>query len=156
MASDASIKRVEELGLYSSHLQGFCDSLVKNGTSFSNLMMQKLQNLRSNMREADDIVQKLREAELEAERQLAYRNDDSDLGMLQQRYVRIHDKLTTARRLQSEIRSKISGAQGVVMFMTEQTREFQNDIKQQIEGGRQMLKKAAVQLADYKETVKKL
>lgn len=156
MASDASIKRVEELGVYSSHLQGFCDSMVKNGTGFVNVMAQKFQILSQSIKEAEEIVKMLRQADLEAENQLAFRKEGSDLAMLQQQYNKAHDKLVTANHLLSELRSKVNVARGAVMVMSENTRSFQFETNQKIESGRQTLKKAADQLMQYKESQKQM
>lgn len=156
MASDASIKRVGELGYYSTHLQGFCDSLVKNGTAFSNLMTQKVEEMNHKLKAAQEILKELRSAELEAERDLASNATAENLGELQQRYAKAHDDAMTARRLLSDLQAKFNVARSTVMYMMEQTKSFQTETKQKIDDGRKLLRNAAMQLQQYEESTRKI
>lgn len=153
MASDASIKRVEELSVFSSHLQGFCDSMISNGTAFANVMVQKQEELRGKERIADEMVKDLEKAENEAEHAMA--NCPSEEYILHEQlykeYIKLHEQLTRARRLQGEIHQNVTVASFAVRHIMELVKQFQNNSKELIGQGREFLKKASVQLQQYKE-----
>lgn len=149
--ADASIKHIEELAVYSNHLQGFCDSMVKNGTAYSNLMTQKLEELQKKKKEAEELVKELSEAAVEAENALAYRQDDDGRADLLRAFQELHDKSVRAKKLLSDINLMIVQAQGAVRCIIEKTRGIQDEVKSNIEQGRNLLKKSQIQLERYRE-----
>lgn len=156
MANDASIKHIDELAVYSNHLQDFCDSMMKNGSVYSNLMAQKLEELQKKKKEAEDLVKELSAAAIDAENALAYRHDDDDRVVLLRVFQELHDRSVRARELLGEINLMIVQAQGAVRCIIEKTRSIQNDVKVNIEQGRTMLKKSQIQLEQYREGNSKL
>ena len=98
MAADASIKRTEELLVFSSFLQSFCDSLVNNGNAFSVLMIQKLEQLKNIQKGAMEVVEQLEEQEREAERAMSARPMGKDYPDRVKICHAIHDKVLAARR----------------------------------------------------------
>lgn len=156
MASDASVKRVEELNIYSSHLQGFCDSMVKNGTAYSNLMVQKLEELARKVKQAESIVLSLKKVETVAENELAYRKSDDKYKELLASFKEKHDDLIEANRLLADLKAKLNVAQGAVRIIIDETKGFQDDVKINIEQGRKVLRNATVQLEQYKELSHKI
>ena len=151
MAADASVKRTEELLVFSSFLQSFCDSMAKNGNSFSVLMTQKLEQLKNIQKGAIEVVEQLKEQEREAERAVAARPMREDYFDRVKACHAIHDKVLAAKRYLGTINLQVQVAQSAVLCIIEDTKMFQDETKVIIDKGRNLLGEAYTQLKLYQK-----
>jgi len=151
MAADASVKRTDEILVFSSFLQSFCDSMVKNGTSFSNLMAQKLEQLKRVQKQAINLVEVLKKQERLAEKAIAARPMRDDYPMLLTAYHDQHRKVLDAEMQLGKINEQVHVAQFAVLRIINETRSFQIETKKIIDDGRSFLEKAHDQLKLYQE-----
>ena len=151
MAADASVKRTDEIRVFSSYLQSFCDSFDKNGTALTNLMVQKIEPLKKAQKQAEEIVKQLEKRALEAENALAAHPMGEEYPIYYRAFHELHEKVVTGHRLLGDMKSKINIAQHSIRCIVEDTKKMQTETKQIISDGRTFLGNAYNQLKQYQE-----
>ena len=131
MAADAKIQRVEELAAYSNHLGGFIESMSKNFTSFNNVMMQKLEQLRIKVRKAEELEDEAKAECVECERALAYcsSEDVDERRELSMKLQEANRKRLAAQQMRSTVQSQYNVAQGAVRCMLDNTQMVQKNLR---------------------------
>lgn len=158
MAEDAKVSQVSELTAYASKMQGFMESVSSNCTALNNLMVQKLDGLRKKLKKAE---------EMEAEAMAEYNalidamaktaNDDvkGRRALLAQKSY-LENKKNKAKMMREHVATQVNVAQGATGAIIDGTKLFQNKTKENVDKGRQVIKKSVVQLEQYNETKKKI
>jgi len=158
MAEDAKVSQVSELTAYAGKMQGFMESVSGNCTALNNLMVQKLDGLRKKLKKAE---------EMEAEAVVEYNalidamartaNDDVQgrRALLAQKSY-LENKKNKAKRMREIVAAQVNVAQGATGAIIDGTKLFQNKTKENVDKGRQVLKKSVAQLEQYNETKKKI
>ena len=158
MAVDAKVSHVEELTAYAGKMQGFMESVSGNCTALSNLMVQKLDSLRKKLKKAEQM-----EAEAVAEYNALIdamaktANDDVEgRRALMAKKSFLENKKNKAKKMREIVKMQVVVAQGATGAIIDGTKAFQNKVKNNVDKGRQVIKKSVGQLEQYQETKKKL
>lgn len=158
MAEDAKVSQVSELTAYAGKMQGFMESVSGNCTALNNLMVQKLDGLRKKLKKAEQM-----EAEAVAEYNALIdalaktANDDVEgrRALLAQKSY-LENKKNKAKMMREHISAQVNVAQGATGAIIDGTKLFQNKTKENVDKGRQVIKKSVAQLEQYNETKKKI
>lgn len=158
MAVDAKVSQIDELTAYAGKMQGFMESVSGNCTALSNLMVQKLDGLRKKLKKAEQM-----EAEAVAEYNalidaMAKTANDDVQGRraLLARKSYLENRKNKAKRMREIVASQVNMAQGATIAIIDGTKSFQNKVKNNVDKGRQMIKKSVGQLEQYNETKNKV
>ena len=158
MAEDAKVSQVSELTAYVGKMQGFMESVSGNCTALSNLMVQKLDGLRKKLKKAEQM-----EAEAVAEYNalldaMAKTANDDVQGrralLAQKSYL--ENRKNKAKLMREHVAAQVNVAQGATGVIMDGTKLFQNKTKENVDKGRQVIKKSVAQLEQYNETKKKI
>lgn len=158
MAEDAKVAQVSDLAVYAGKMQGFMESVSGNCTALNNLMVQKLDSLRKKLKKAEEM-----EAEAVAEYNVLIdamartANDDvhGRRAMLAKKSY-LENRKNKAKKMRETVASKVVEAQGATIAIIDGTKSFQNKVRNNVDKGRQVLKKSVAQLTQYNETKKKI
>ena len=156
MAVDAKVSQIDELTAYASKMQGFMESVSGNCTALSNLMVQKLDGLRKKLKKAEQM-----EAEAVAEYNaliaaMAKTRDTQERQALMAKKSEVENKKNKAKRMREIVVQQVTVAQGATVAIIDGTKAFQNKVKNNVDKGRQVIKKSVVQLNQYNESKKKI
>lgn len=154
---DAKIQRIEELSAYSRYLSNFSMSMSKNFTSLNDVMMQKLEQLRHKVKEAEEIELEARREHNKCFHDLAA-CPSSEIEEKKRLLLLINElehKKRDAQRLCSVVKEQYNVARGAVLCMLDNTKSMQVHIQNNIDKGQRILKNASVQLEQYKDNSKK-
>ena len=158
MAVDAKVSQIDELTAYASKMQGFMVSVSGNCTALSNLMVQKLDGLRKKLKKAEQM-----EAEAVAEynaliKAMAYTANDDVEGRraLLAKKSFLENRKNKAKRMREIVASQVNMAQGATIAIIDGTKTFQNKVKDNVDKGRQVIKKSVGQLEQYNEAKNKV
>ena len=158
MAVDAKVSQIDELTAYAGKMQGFMESVSGNCTALSNLMVQKLDSLRKKLKKAEQM-----EAEAVAEynaliKAMAYTANDDVQGRraLLAKKSELENKKNKAKRMREIVASQVNMAQGATIAIIDGTKAFQNKVKNNVDKGRQVIKKSVGQLEQYNEAKNKV
>ena len=158
MAVDAKVSQIDELTAYAGKMQGFMESVSGNCTALSNLMVQKLDGLRKKLKKAEQM-----EAEAVAEynaliKAMAYTANDDVEGrralLAKKNYL--ENRKNKAKRMRDTVSLQVVNAQAATMAIIDGTKVFQNKTKDNVDKGRQVIKKSVAQLNQYNESKKKI
>ena len=158
MAVDAKVSQIDELTAYAGKMQGFMESVSGNCTALSNLMVQKLDGLRKKLKKAEQM-----EAEAVAEynaliKAMAYTANDDVEGRraLLAKKSFLENRKNKAKRMREIVASQVNMAQGATIAIIDGTKTFQNKVKDNVDKGRQVIKKSVGQLEQYNEAKNKV
>ena len=158
MAEDAKVSQVSELTAYAGKMQGFMESVSGNSTSLINTMVQKLDGLRKKLKKAEQM-----EAEAVAEYNALIdamartANDDvQGIRALLAKKGYLENRKNKAKMMREHVAAQVNVAQGATGAIIDGTKLFQNKTKENVDKGRQVLKKSVAQLEQYNETKKKI
>ena len=158
MAVDAKVSQIDELTAYAGKMQGFMESVSGNCTALSNLMVQKLDGLRKKLKKAEQM-----EAEAVAEynaliKAMAYTANDDVQGRraLLAKKSELENKKNKAKRMREIVAQQVNVAQGATVAIIDGTKSFQNKVRNNVDKGRQVIKKSVGQLEQYNETKNKV
>ncbi len=158
MAEDAKVSQVSELTAYAGKMQGFMESVSGNCTALNNLMVQKLDSLRKKLKKAEQM-----EAEAVAEYNalidaMAKTANDDVQGRraLLAKKSYLENRKNKAKRMREIVASQVNMAQGATIAIIDGTKAFQNKVKNNVDKGRQVIKKSVEQLEQYNETKNKV
>ena len=158
MAEDAKVSQVSELTAYAGKMQGFMESVSGNCTALNNLMVQKLDSLRKKLKTAEQM-----EAEAVAEYNalidaMAKTANDDVQGRraLLAKKSYLENRKNKAKRMREIVASQVNMAQGATIAIIDGTKAFQNKVKNNVDKGRQVIKKSVEQLEQYNETKNKV
>ena len=156
MAVDAKVSQIDELTAYAGKMQGFMDSVSGNCTALSNLMVQKLDGLRKKLKKAEQM-----EAEAVAEYNaliaaMAKARDTQERQALMAKKSEVENRKNKAKRMREIVAQQVTVAQGATVAIIDGTKAFQNKVKDNVDKGRQVIKKSVVQLNQYNESKKKI
>lgn len=158
MAEDAKVSQVSELTAYAGKMQGFMESVSGNCTALNNLMVQKLDSLRKKLKKAEQM-----EAEAVAEYNaliaaMAKTANDDVQGRraLLAKKSYLENRKNKAKRMREIVASQVNMAQGSTIAIIDGTKAFQNKVKNNVDKGRQVIKKSVEQLEQYNETKNKV
>ncbi|MBO7129328.1 MAG: hypothetical protein J6W05_06110 [Prevotella sp.] len=158
MAEDAKVSQVSELTAYAGKMQGFLESVSGNCTALNNMMVQKLDSLRMKLKKAEEM-----EAEAVAEyneliKAMAYTANDDVEGRraLLAKKSYLENRKNKAKQMRSRVAQMVGVAQGATGAIIDGTKLFQNKTRENVDKGRQLIKKSVVQLDQYNETKKKI
>ena len=158
MAVDAKVSQIDELTAYAGKMQGFMESVSGNCTALSNLMVQKLDSLRKKLKKAEQM-----EAEAVAEYNalidaMAKTANDDVQGRraLLAKKSYLENRKNKAKRMREIVASQVNMAQGATVAIIDGTKAFQNKVKNNVDKGRQVIKKSVGQLEQYNETKNKV
>ena len=158
MAEDAKVSQVSELTAYAGKMQGFMESVSDNCTALNNMMVQKLDSLRMKLKKAEEM-----EAEAVAEyneliKAMAYTANDDVEGRraLLAKKSYLENRKNKAKQMRSRVAQMVGVAQGATGAIIDGTKLFQNKTRENVDKGRQLIKKSVVQLDQYNETKKKI
>lgn len=158
MAVDAKVSQIDELTAYAGKMQGFMESVSGNCTALSNLMVQKLDSLRKKLKKAEQM-----EAEAVAEynaliKAMAYTANDDVQGRraLLAKKSELENKKNKAKRMREIVAQQVNVAQGATVAIIDGTKSFQNKVRNNVDKGRQVIKKSVGQLEQYNETKNKV
>lgn len=158
MAEDAKVFQVSELTAYAGKMQGFMESVSGNCTALNNLMVQKLDGLRKKLKKAEEM-----EAEAVAEyneliKAMAYTSNDDVEGRraLLAKKSFLENRKNKAKMMREQVSMQVKVAQGATIAIMDATKTFQNKVKENVDKGRQLIKKSVGQLDQYNEMKKKL
>ena len=158
MAEDAKVSQVGELTAYAGKMQGFMESVSGNCTALNNLMVQKLDGLRKKLKKAEEM-----EAEAVAEyneliKAMAYTANDDVEGRraLLAKKSFLENRKNKAKMMREQVSMQVTVAQGATIAIMDATKNFQNKVKENVDKGRQLIKKSVGQLDQYNEMKKKL
>lgn len=157
MADDAKVSQVSELTAYAGKMQGFVESVSGNSTALINLMVQKLDGLRKKLKKAEQL-----EAEAVAEynaliKTMAETSNDDVQGRraLMAKKGELENRKNKAKRMRETVSLQVTNAQGATIAIIDGTKAFQNKAKNNVDKGRQLIKKSVAQLNQYNESKKK-
>ena len=158
MAVDAKVSQIDELTAYAGKMQGFMESVSSNSNALINLMVQKLDGLRKKLKKAEQM-----EAEAVAEYNalidaMARTANDDVMGrraLLAQKSF-LENKKNKAKRMREIVASQVTSAQGATIAIIDGTKAFQNKVKNNVDKGRQVIKKSVGQLEQYNEAKNKV
>ena len=156
MAVDANVSQIDELTAYAGKMQGFMESVSGNCTALSNLMVQKLDGLRKKLKKAEQM-----EAEAVAEYNaliaaMARARDSHERQALMAKKSEVENKKNKAKRMREVVAQQVTVAQGATVAIIDGTKVFQNKTKNNVDKGRQVIKKSVAQLTQYNESKKKI
>ena len=156
MAVDAKVSQIDELTAYAGKMQGFKESVSGNCTALINLMVQKLDGLRKKLKKAEQM-----EAEAVAEYNaliaaMARARDSHERQALMAKKSEVENKKNKAKRMREVVAQQVTVAQGATVAIIDGTKVFQNKTKNNVDKGRQVIKKSVVQLNQYNESKKKI
>lgn len=158
MAEDAKVSQVSELTAYAGKMQGFMESVSGNCTALNNLMVQKLDGLRKKLKKAEEM-----EAEAVAEYNALIdamaktANDDVEgRRALLAKKSYLENRKNKAKMMRENVSMQVTVAQGVTIAIMDATKAFQSKVKDNVDKGRQLIKKSVGQLDQYNEMKKKL
>jgi len=156
MADDAKVSQVSKLTAYAGKMQGFMESVSGNSTALINLMVQKLDGLRKKLKKAEQM-----ESEAVAEyhaliKAMASATDERERRALMAKKSELENKKNKAKRMHETVRLQVTVAQGATIAIIDGTKVFQNKVKDNVDKGRQVIKKSVAQLDQYKETKRKV
>ena len=158
MAVDAKVSQIDELTAYASKMQGFMESVSGNCTALSNLMVQKLDELRKKLKKAEQM-----EAEAVAEYNALIdamaktANDDVEgRRALLAKKSYLENRKNKAKMMREKVAMQVQIAQNATMTIIDSTKTFQNKLKNKVDKGQQVIKKSVAQLSQYNETKNKI
>ena len=156
MAVDAKVSQIDELTSYAGKMQGFMESVSGNSTALINLMVQKLDGLRKKLKKAEQM-----EAEAVAEYNaliaaMARARDSHERQALMAKKSEVENKKNKAKRMREVVAQQVTVAQGATVAIIDGTKVFQNKTKNNVDKGRQVIKKSVAQLTQYNESKKKI
>lgn len=158
MAVDAKVSQIDELTAYAGKMQGFMESVSGNCTALNNLMVQKLDGLRKKLKKAEQM-----EAEAVAEYNalidaMAKTANDDVQGRraLLAKKSYLENRKNKAKRMREIVASQVNMAQGATIAIIDGTKSFQNKVRNNVDKGRQVIKKSVGQLEQYNETKNKV
>ena len=158
MAEDAKVSQVSELTAFAGKMQGFMESVSGNCTALNNLMVQKLDGLRKKLKKAEEM-----EAEAVAEYNALIdamaktANDDVEgRRALLAKKSYLENRKNKAKMMRENVSMQVTVAQGATIAIMDATKTFQNKVKENVDKGRQLIKKSVGQLDQYNEMKKKL
>ena len=158
MAEDAKVSQVSELTAYAGKMQGFMESVSGNCTALNNQMVQKLDGLRKKLKKAEEMeTEAVAEYNALIDAMAKTANDDVQgrRALLAQKSY-LENKKNKAKRMREIVAAQVNVAQGATGAIIDGTKLFQNKTKENVDKGRQVIKKSVAQLEQYNETKKKI
>ena len=158
MAEDAKISQVSELTAYAGKMQGFMESVSGNCTALNNLMVQKLDGLRKKLKKAEEMEVEAVAEYNELIKAMAYTANDDVEGRraLLAKKSYLENRKNKAKMMREQVSMQVTVAQGATIAIMDATKAFQNKVKENVDKGRQLIKKSVGQLDQYNEMKKKL
>lgn len=158
MAEDAKVSQVSELTAYAGKMQGFMESVSGNCTALNNLMVQKLDGLRKKLKKAEQM-----EAEAVAEYNALIDamaktvNDDVEgrRALLAKKSF-LENRKNKAKKMREIVAAQVNVAIGATGVIIDGTKAFQNKVRNNVDKGRQVIKKSVGQLEQYNEAKNKV
>lgn len=158
MAVDAKVSQIDELTAYASKMQGFMESVSGNCTALNNLMVQKLDSLRKKLKKAEQM-----EAEAVAEYNALIdamaktANDDVEgrRALLAKKSF-LENRKNKAKKMREIVAAQVNVAIGATGVIIDGTKAFQNKVRNNVDKGRQVIKKSVGQLEQYNEAKNKV
>ena len=158
MAEDAKVSQIGELTAYAGKMQSFMESVSGNCTALSNLMVQKLDGLRKKLKKAEQM-----EAEAVSEYNellkamaMTANNDVEGRRALLAKMAYVENRKNKARLRRSHVAQQVVVAQSATGVILDSTKVFQNKVRENVDKGRQVIKKSVGQLEQYQDAKKKL
>ncbi len=158
MAVDAKVSQIDELTAYSGKMQGFMESVSDNCTALNNLMVQKLDGLRKKLKKAEQLEVEAVAEYNELIKAMAYTANDDVEGrraLLAQKSF-LENRKNKAKLMRERVASQVLSAQGATSAIIDATKAFQNKVRNNVDKGRQVIKKSVGQLEQYNESRKKV
>ncbi len=158
MAEDAKVSQVSELTAYAGKMQGFMESVSGNCTALNNLMVQKLDGLRKKLKKAEEMEVEAVAEYNELIKAMAYTANDDVEGRraLLAKKSYLENRKNKAKMMRENVSMQVTVAQGATIAIMDATKAFQNKVKDNVDKGRQLIKKSVGQLDQYNEMKKKL
>ena len=158
MAEDAKVSQVSELTAYAGKMQGFMESVSGNCTALNYLMVQKLDGLRKKLKKAEQMeTEAVTEYNALIDAMAKTANDDvQGRRALLAKKSYLENRKNKAKRMREIVAAQVNVAQGATGAIIDGTKLFQNKTKENVDKGRQIIKKSVVQLEQYNETKKKI
>lgn len=158
MAEDAKVSQVSELTAYAGKMQGFMESVSGNCTALNNLMVQKLDGLRKKLKKAEEMEVEAVAEYNELIKAMAYTANDDVEGRraLLAKKSYLENRKNKAKMMREQVSMQVTVAQGATIAIMDATKAFQNKVKENVDKGRQLIKKSVGQLDQYNEMKKKL
>lgn len=158
MAEDAKVSQVGELTAYAGKMQGFMESVAGNCTALNNMMVQKLDGLRMKLKKAEEMeAEAISEYNKLIDSMAKTANDDVQgrRALLAQKGY-LENRKNKAKLMRNRVAQMVGEAQGATGAIIDGTKLFQNKTRENVDKGRQLIKKSVVQLDQYNETKKKI
>lgn len=153
MAVDAKVSQIDELTAYAGKMQGFMESVSSNSNALINLMVQKLDGLRKKLKKAEQM-----EAEAVAEYNALIdamaktANDDVEgRRALLAKKSYLENRKNKAKKMREIVAAQVNVAIGATGVIIDGTKAFQNKVRNNVDKGRQVIKKSVGQLEQYNE-----
>ena len=158
MAVDAKVSQIDELTAYAGKMQGFMESVSGNCTALNNLMVQKLDSLRKKLKKAEQMeAEAVTEYNALIDAMAKTANDDvQGRRALLAKKSYLENRKNKAKRMREIVASQVNMAQGATIAIIDGTKAFQNKVKNNVDKGRQVIKKSVEQLEQYNETKNKV
>lgn len=158
MAEDAKVSQISELTAYAGKMQSFMESVSGNCTSLSNLMVQKLDGLRKKLKKAEQMeAEAVREYnELLKAMAMTANNDVEGRRALLAKMSYVENRKNKASLMRSHVAQQVVVAQSATGVILDSTKAFQNKVRENVDKGRQVIKKSVGQLEQYQDAKKKL
>lgn len=158
MAVDAKVSQIEELTAYAGKMQGFMESVSGNSNALINLMVQKLDGLRKKLKKAEQMeVEAVAEYNALIDAMARTANDDvQGRRALLAKKSYLENRKNKAKRMREIVASQVNVAQGATIAIIDGTKTFQNKVKENVDKGRQVIKKSVGQLEQYNEAKNKV
>ena len=158
MAVDAKVSQIDELTAYAGKMQGFMESVSSNSNALINLMVQKLDGLRKKLKKAEQMeVEAVAEYNALIDAMARTANDDvQGRRALLAKKSYLENRKNKAKRMREIVASQVNMAQGATIAIIDGTKTFQNKVKENVDKGRQVIKKSVGQLEQYNEAKNKV
>ena len=158
MAVDAKVSQIDELTTYAGKMQGFMESVSGNSNALINLMVQKLDSLRKKLKKAEQMeAEAVTEYNALIDAMAKTANDDvQGRRALLAKKSYLENRKNKAKRMREIVASQVNMAQGATVAIIDGTKSFQNKVKNNVDNGRQVIKKSVGQLEQYNEAKNKV
>ena len=158
MAEDAKVSQVSELTAFAGKMQGFMESVSGNCTALNNLMVQKLDGLRKKLKKAEQMeTEAVAEYNALIDAMAKTANDDVEgRRALLAKKSYLENRKNKAKMMREQVSMQVTVAQGATIAIMDATKAFQSKVKDNVDKGRQLIKKSVGQLDQYNEMKKKL
>ena len=87
---------------------------------------------------------------------MAKARDTQERQALMAKKSEVENRKNKAKRMREIVAQQVTVAQGATVAIIDGTKAFQNKVKDNVDKGRQVIKKSVVQLNQYNESKKKI